>query len=148
MKFFAEFEGKFFEVNKVDKLEFFEISKDIYLVILNNRAYFFSLKDVQNGKILDDGINKFFIKIHHGTKQEANEITHKRYEILSPIPGLVVDILVNENQSVKKGDVLFIIEAMKMRNQIKAPIDGTIKNIKVQKGRNVNIKEILAVIEG
>ncbi len=147
MKVFLEFEGKFFEVDKISNLDLIEISKNFYLVIFNNRPYTFSLKEVQNGKIIDDGINKFFIKVHRGHKEKEFEKIHKRYEILSPIPGLVVDVLVSENQNVKRGDVLFIIEAMKMRNQIKSPIDGTIKNIKTQKGKNVNIKELLAIIE-
>ncbi len=147
MKIFLEFEGKFFEVNKIDNLDLIEISKNLYLVIFNKKSYIFSLKEIQNGRLIDDGINKFFIKIHHGQKEQEFNKFHKRYEILSPIPGLIVDILVSENQNVKRGDVLFIIEAMKMRNQIKSPIEGIVKNIRAQKGKNVSIKELLAIIE-
>ncbi|MEO0143368.1 MAG: acetyl-CoA carboxylase biotin carboxyl carrier protein subunit [candidate division WOR-3 bacterium] len=147
MKIFVEFEGKFYEIEKLKDIDIKEISNNLYLVILNNKPYLFSLKDFQNGKLIDDGLNKYFIKIHHGLREVSVQQIHRKVEILSPIPGLVVDVLVSENQKVKKDEILFIIEAMKMRNQIKSPVDGIVKNIKVQKGKSVNMKEVLAIIE-
>jgi len=146
MKLFIEVEGELIELEKIKNFEIIEMEKNFYLVFIENKPYFFSLKDLKNGKIFDDGKNKFFIRILHSSF-EKREIVHKTYEILSPIPGLIVDVLVSENQFVKKGETLFIIEAMKMRNQIKSPIDGVIKSIKVQKGKSVNMKELLAIIE-
>jgi biotin carboxyl carrier protein len=146
MKLFIEVEGEFIEIEKVKNFEIIEMGKNFYLVFIENKPYFFSLKELENGKIFDDGKNKFFIRILHSSFEERKTI-HKTYEILSPIPGLIVDVLISENQFVKKGETLFIIEAMKMRNQIKSPIDGIVKSIKVQKGKSVNMKELLAVIE-
>jgi len=146
MKLFIEIEGEFIEIEKVKNFEIIEMGKNFYLVFIENKPYFFSLKELENGKIFDDGKNKFFIRIFHSSIEKRKTI-HKTYEILSPIPGLIVDVLISENQFVKKGETLFIIEAMKMRNQIKSPIDGIVKSIKVQKGKSVNMKELLAVIE-
>jgi biotin carboxyl carrier protein len=146
MKLFIEVEGEFIEIEKVKNFEIIEMEKNFYLVFIENKPYFFSLKELENGKIFDDGKNKFFIRILHSSFEKGKTI-HKTYEILSPIPGLIVDVLISENQFVKKGETLFIIEAMKMRNQIKSPIDGIVKSIKVQKGKSVNMKELLAVIE-
>ncbi|MEO0223540.1 MAG: biotin/lipoyl-containing protein [candidate division WOR-3 bacterium] len=146
MKLFIEVEGELIEIEKMKNFEIIEMGKNFYLVFIDNKPYFFSLKDLESGKIFDDGKNKFFIRILHSSF-EVKEKVHKTYEILSPIPGLIVDVLVSENQPVKKGETLFIVEAMKMRNQIKSPIDGIVKSIKVQKGKTVNMKELLAVIE-
>jgi biotin carboxyl carrier protein len=57
--------------------------------------------------------------------------------VMSFIPGTVIDILVKEGQSVKKGDELMILEAMKMKNRIKSSLDGKIRKILVAKGSKV-----------
>lgn len=64
----------------------------------------------------------------------------------SPLPGVVLKINVKEGDSVKKGDTLIILEAMKMENAIDAPCDGTIKSIKVQNGDSVLEGAALIVI--
>jgi biotin carboxyl carrier protein len=55
-------------------------------------------------------------------------------KIMSFIPGTVLEILVKEGQKVKKGDVLMILEAMKMKNRLKSPIDGKVKKIHTSTG--------------
>lgn len=55
----------------------------------------------------------------------------------APLPGNILDIKVSQGQSVKAGDVLLIIEAMKMENEIKAPSDGVVSQILVTKGQVV-----------
>lgn len=67
--------------------------------------------------------------------------------IKAPIPGTVLDIKVSAGSKVKKGDVLFILEAMKMENEIMAPMDGTVVQIQAAKGSTVNTGDILAVIQ-
>ena len=66
--------------------------------------------------------------------------------LLSPIQGTVLKINVAVGDSIKKGDVLLVIEAMKLENDIVAPKDGVIKGIKVSKGQNVNSKDELLII--
>jgi biotin carboxyl carrier protein len=58
-------------------------------------------------------------------------------KILSFIPGTVMTIDVTPGQYVKKGDLLFILEAMKMKNKVKCPMDGKIKAISVKIGDRV-----------
>lgn len=55
----------------------------------------------------------------------------------SPLPGVIFEINVKEGESVKKGQTLIVLEAMKMENAIESPIDGTVKSIKVNKGESV-----------
>lgn len=67
--------------------------------------------------------------------------------IKSPMPGTILDIRISQGQKVKKGDILFILEAMKMENEIMAGEDGVIANIVVSKGASVNTDDTLAVLE-
>lgn len=57
--------------------------------------------------------------------------------IKAPMPGLVVSVLVAEGQSVRHGEVLVILESMKMQNEFKAPFDGTVKRVRVKAGQTV-----------
>lgn len=66
--------------------------------------------------------------------------------VSAPMPGKVVKIVAQAGQQVKKGDVVLILEAMKMQNEISAPADGTIKSINVAAGQGVKIGEVMAVI--
>ena len=65
--------------------------------------------------------------------------------MLSPFPGLIKNLLVAEGATVKNGDVILVLEAMKMDNDITAPCDGTI-SYKVTKGSNVDTGALMAVI--
>jgi len=67
--------------------------------------------------------------------------------ILSPIPGKVVALKVREGDRVRKGDVLLIVEAMKMENEIRAPRDGTVKELLVSEGSSVSIGQPLLVLD-
>lgn len=67
-------------------------------------------------------------------------------KVLSPMPGTILEVKVQNGQAVKAGDVMFILEAMKMENDIVAPQDGTVKQIVVSKGASVDTDAVLAVI--
>lgn len=67
--------------------------------------------------------------------------------ILSFIPGTIVEIFVKEGQEVKAGESLMILEAMKMKNQIEMPFDGVIKKIHVEEGVRVPNKMLMLEIE-
>lgn len=63
--------------------------------------------------------------------------------VKAPIPGVIQEALVKEGQTVKKGDVLFVLEAMKMKNNILANRDGTVATINVHKGDSVTHGQVL-----
>ena len=64
----------------------------------------------------------------------------------SPMPGTILSINVQNGSAVKKGDVLMILEAMKMENEIMSPCDGTIASINVNSGASVETGAVLCVI--
>ncbi len=67
--------------------------------------------------------------------------------VVSFIPGTVDDILIKEGQRVKKGDILMIIDAMKMKNMLKSKIDGKVKSVSVNKGDRVSKGTVLLLLE-
>ena len=58
-------------------------------------------------------------------------------DVKAPMPGLILDILVEEGQEISKGDPLFVLEAMKMENIIKSPADGLVASLEVEKSQTV-----------
>ena len=67
--------------------------------------------------------------------------------VSTAMPGTVVATMVEEGQEVEKGQVLLVLEAMKMENQIVAPQKGRITSLKVKKGDKVNSGEVLCKVE-
>lgn len=66
--------------------------------------------------------------------------------ISAPMPGNINDVRVSAGQQVKKGDILVILEAMKMENEIMAPHDGTVASVNVNKGATVNTGDTLVTL--
>ena len=66
--------------------------------------------------------------------------------LTAPMPGKVSKIVAKAGDTVKKGDVVLMLEAMKMQNEIAAPVDGTVKSINVDVNENVKPGQIMAVI--
>lgn len=66
--------------------------------------------------------------------------------INAPMPGTILSIKVKQGAKVSKGDVLMILEAMKMENEILAPQDGTVTSIDVSEGASVNTGDLLATM--
>ena len=64
--------------------------------------------------------------------------------VTSPLPGTVLEVKVSAGQAVKSGDLMFIIEAMKMENEVLAPRDGTVTKIIASKGSSVETGAALA----
>ena len=67
--------------------------------------------------------------------------------IKSPMPGTILDVKVTVGAGVKKGDILLVLEAMKMENEIVAPHDGTVAHVAVQKGAIVSTGDALISIK-
>jgi acetyl/propionyl-CoA carboxylase alpha subunit len=111
------------EILKADKA-----AKTATLVI-NGRSYDVQLTDKFDQLLKSLGMDKI--------------ASAKVNELKAPMPGLVLDVLVTEGQSIQKGDALVVLEAMKMENILKAPADATVKKITVKKGTAVEKNQVL-----
>lgn len=107
---------------------------------------------------VDAAKKKFTIKIENGIynielKDDTDVLLEKLgmahlqdvviKDVKAPMPGLILDILIEEGQEVKKGDPLMILEAMKMENVLKASGEGQVTSIEVEKGQSVEKNSIL-----
>jgi len=86
-----------------------------------------------------DAINRLI-----GTKKVSNEALQK---IKAPMPGLIVKLNVSEGDTVKQGQGVIVIEAMKMENDIPSPIDGVVSELYVDDGKIVEKGELLLIIK-
>lgn len=112
----------------VDLLKFNKEEKSL-LVKINTERFELKLKDQYDELLHNLGLDEL------NTKKVNN--------INAPMPGMVLNILVKEGETVKKGDAILVLEAMKMENILKAPSDGLIKKIAVIKGTAVEKNQLL-----
>jgi acetyl/propionyl-CoA carboxylase alpha subunit len=125
----------FFVENKLHRaglLEFHKSDKTI-TISLNGITYKLNIKDKYDSLLAQLGLSGMAAK--------------KVNELKSPMPGLVVEVLVKEGDIVKKGSPLVILEAMKMENVLKAAADVIIKKISIEKGKAVEKNQVLIVFE-
>ncbi len=77
----------------------------------------------------------------------SEQTSDKLKDLKAPMPGLILDVCVQEGQTVEKGDKLLVLEAMKMENVIKASGSGVVKKLKAQKGLSVEKNALLIEFE-
>ncbi|MDR1161891.1 MAG: acetyl-CoA carboxylase biotin carboxyl carrier protein subunit [Tannerellaceae bacterium] len=83
------------------------------------------------------------------TKYKNRPLWHKHElgEVYSTLPGTVIRIMVKEGQEVKEGELLLILEAMKMMNRIAAPLSGTVKDVLVKEGDKLSKSHLMIKID-
>ena len=101
----------------------------IFVIKVNNNVYNISVKDKYDELLHSMGMDVA------GSK--------KINDIKAPMPGLVLNVMVQSGQKIQKGDAMIVLEAMKMENVLKAPADGTIKKINIIKGDKVEKNQVL-----
>lgn len=147
-KVFAEIDGRCYE------LEVTEPESNIYLLKNEGKIYevFVSPNSNTNEpKQVKIGTSELEINIidpksFRGTIGVSGN-TDGIAEIKTAMPGKVVRILLKQDQEVKEGEGVIIVEAMKMQNEMKSPKDGVIKEVNFNEGDTVNAGDILVVIE-
>ena len=72
--------------------------------------------------------------------------TEGSVKVAAPMPGKILGVKASVGQAVKKGDVIIVLEAMKMENEVVAPEDGTVASINVSEGANVESGDVLATL--
>ena len=112
----------------------------IYKIKVNGKSYKVELEAIE--EVASETIKEV-------KKEEVKKAvsTGEATEVLAPIQGNVVDVKVSVGTKVKKGQVLLLIEAMKLENEVLSPVDGEVSEILVSKGKTVANKELLIKIK-
>lgn len=112
----------------------------IYKIKVNGKSYRVELEEIEQ---VDS------TPLEEKKKQEPKKIVNNEggKEVVSPIQGQVTNIKVKVGDKVQKGDVLLIIEAMKLENEVVSPFEGQVAEILVSKGQNVKAKDVIVIIE-
>ncbi len=99
--------------------------------------------------VLDGAPYRFTVvsEARHRLRSLAPLVAHATQEIRAPMPGLVLLVEVEEGHSVRAGEGLAIIEAMKMENEITAPTDGIVCDLSVRAGQPIEQGSLICVIE-
>ena len=120
--------------------------KKIYKVKVNGKTYKVELQGIEEVATKDAPVTAAK-DAPKAAAAAAPAATGEGKALPSPIQGTVVDIKVKSGDTVKKGQVLLIIEAMKLENEVVAPAAGTIGDVLVTKGANVTAKQALLTIK-
>ena len=99
-----------------------------------------------NGNVYEVTVEEGFTGAASAPKAAAPAGAAGSVTVAAPMPGKILGVKANPGQAVKKGDVIVILEAMKMENEIVAPQDGTIASINVATGDSVEAGQTLATL--
>ena len=137
LDFFSIGDGKFHFIRdqksySAEVVEINEAEKQ-FKIKINNHQYFLKIKDQYDELLKNLGLDSIN--------------SQKIREIKAPMPGLVLKILVNEGDLIKKGENLLILEAMKMENMIKAPADLIVKKINVKIGDKLEKNQLMLTLD-
>ena len=112
----------------------------IYKIKVNGKAYRVELEEIEQ---VDSA------PLEEKRKQETKKLVNNDggKEVVSPIQGQVTNVKVKVGDKVQKGDVLLIVEAMKLENEVVSPFEGQVAEILVSKGQNVKSKDVIVTIE-
>jgi biotin carboxyl carrier protein len=129
-----------------------EIASDTFSVLLNGKSYEIRVASNPSGTLtLQTGRNELTAEVTdprawRGRRHGALE-AEGRQQILAPMPGKIVRVLVQAGEKVQAGQGLLVVEAMKMQNEIRSPKSGTVERLLVKEGQPVNAGETLAWID-
>lgn len=133
-----------------------KIKEDVFHVIKDNKSHNIVIKDVNfetKNVILQIDGTEYATEIKDDVdillKSLGMNNLNKTIvnELKAPMPGMLTDVSVKEGDMVNKGDILLVLEAMKMENNIKSPTDGKVKTVVAQKGNSVEKNELLILFE-
>jgi biotin carboxyl carrier protein len=129
-----------------------EIAPNILSILLNGKSHEVRITPTPTGALTLQTAHREFTaevldpRAWRGRRHGALE-AEGRQQILAPMPGKIVRVLVQAGEKVEVGQGLIVVEAMKMQNEIRSPKSGTVERLLVQEGQPVNAGEVLAWID-
>jgi biotin carboxyl carrier protein len=129
-----------------------EIAPYIFSILLNGQSHEIRVSPAPGGKLnLQTGTHEFIAEVIDPRAWTGRRHGHVeaegRQQIVAPMPGKVVRMLVRAGDRVEAGQGLFVVEAMKMQNEIRSPKSGTVERVLTKEGQAVNAGEVLAWVE-
>lgn len=121
------------------------LGKGHYKVTLEGKTYEFH---VRNGQVFE-GPHLLDLEVRRARPELVRKNAAGRKNdgrIKPPMPGKIVEVKVKEGQAVAEGDVLLVLEAMKMQNDLKSPIAGTVARVHVAEGSAVEASTVLVEV--
>ncbi len=127
-----------------------EVAANTYSIIVSGHAYEVRVEPAPGGLRIHAGAREFRAEIEdprawRGQRGGAVE-AEGRQQVIAPMPGKVVRLLVAQGQKVEAGQGLMVVEAMKMQNEIRSPKSGVVERIVVAEGQAVNAGEPLVIV--
>lgn len=117
-----------------------------YIVTINEKKYEVEVEEVGVGASTAPA-EKVIETNASNNEAPISKPAEGKTPIKAPMPGAILDVRISKGQNIKKGDVMFILEAMKMENEIMAGEDGIVAEVVVSKGTTVNTDDVLAILE-
>jgi len=164
MKYVTRVEDKEFEVEILDEkhirigerlleVNFESVSgQPVYSLIVNGKSYeAFVYPSEEGWQVLLHG-QQYPVKVVDERERRLRTATGGgaegggEFQLKAPMPGLIVSIPVAEEQQVEKGQVLVVLESMKMQNELKAPRAGIVRHIRVKAGETVEQRQVLLAL--
>ncbi len=161
MKYVTTIDGKEFQIEVVDErhvrvndrlltVNFESVSgQPVYSLILEGKSFeTYVYPGEEDWQVLLRG-HLFQVKVEDEREKRLRAAAGGgvaeggEFKLKAPMPGLVVSVPVSEGEEIKKGQVLVILESMKMQNELKAPRDGKVDRIRVKAGESVEQKQTL-----
>lgn len=166
MKYIATIEGKEYRIEIIDDrhirigdrvvpMDFVTVSgQPVFSLILDGKSYESFVYPGEGGdwQVLLQG-RQFAVEVEDEREKRLRVAgggavaEGVEYQMKAPMPGLVVSVNVEEGQKVEKGQVVIVLESMKMQNELKSPKSGIIGRIKVKAGETVEQKQTLLSVQ-
>ena len=162
--------------DRSSEVEILQKNGSVHKISVDGRVYDIDLLMVENGvwSVLNEGKSyvvetipgnqpkKYYVNTHTNSFEVELVDSESRYirsrnegavadaenQIIVPMPGKIVSVMVNEGDEVKSGDTLVVVSAMKMESEYKTGRDGIVKEVLVKDGDTVDSGQVMIVLEG
>ncbi len=127
-----------------------EVETGAYSILVGGQAFEARVQAAPDGLRVEAGGENFAVEIvdpraWQGRHGHTMEIAG-RLQILAPMPGKIVRVLVKQGQAIAAGQGIAVVEAMKMQNEVRSRKTGTVEKLLAEEGKTVNAGEVLAVV--
>lgn len=137
-------DGRQFEADAV------ESAPGVYSILIDGQSFELHVEEAGGNLLVRSAGRRFAVEIvdsrswrrRHG----GGTLIEGRQQVVAPMPGKIVRVLISQGQQVEAGQGLLVVEAMKMQNELHSPKSGTIEQLLIQEGQAVNAGQILAVV--